>query len=288
MARYRKVDVRMWGDDWFRGLSPIPPCGAGLWVYLLTGEETGIVPGLLRTGEAGLAEALGWRLEAFREAFAEVSRGGKAEADWKARVVWVRNAIRYNAPASPNVVRSWRDAWDETPECHLKREAWQCLKAFLEGMGEAFAKAFLEACPKPSPKPLANQEQDQEQDQEQEQEKKPCAELPAVASAPPPTDLSPVFAVLPCVGKGRKEFAVTEAMLSEWQASFPAVDVRQEVRALVQWARDNPTRRKTHAGAKSFFSRNLAKKQNGGPPRDGTAPASEKPWRSPYATPTGR
>ncbi len=34
--RYRKIEVKTWSDTKFRSLSPIKPCGQGLWFYLLT------------------------------------------------------------------------------------------------------------------------------------------------------------------------------------------------------------------------------------------------------------
>lgn len=168
MARYRKIDVRMWGDERVRRLTPPPPCGQSLWVYLLTNANTTNLPGIYRAGEAQLAEELKWPLKAFREAFAEVQREGLAEADWTARVVWIRGAIKYNAPESPNVVKSWGPQWDEVPECAVKSKAYQHFKGFIEGFGEGFAKAFLKACPEPSRKTIANQEQEQEQEQEQD------------------------------------------------------------------------------------------------------------------------
>jgi len=159
MARYRKIDTRMWGDCKFRELSSPKPSGKYLWMFLLTGPQTSNIPGLFHAGEMALAEELEWSVEDFREAFGEVFRKGLVEADWKARVVWVPNAVKYNQPESPNVVKSWRYAWDEIPECNLKAEAHERLKAFTEGLGEGFAKAFAEACAQPSP----NQEQEQEQ-----------------------------------------------------------------------------------------------------------------------------
>ena len=168
MSRFRKVDPKMWGDAKFRALSPPPPCGQSLFQYLLTGPETTSLPGVLRGGQAHFAEELGWTVEGFAKAFAEVFHEGLAKADWRARMVWLPNAKKYNVPESPNVVRSWRTAWDEVPECDLKLEAYHALRAFTEGLGEGFAKAFTEACAKPSPKALANQEQEQEQEQEQD------------------------------------------------------------------------------------------------------------------------
>jgi hypothetical protein len=158
MARYRKVDVRIHSDEKFRQLSGPPPCGKYLWLYLITGPHTGPIPGLFRAGQAAMAEELDWDLEGFREAFQEAFQKGMVKADWKAKLVWLPNALKYNPPASPNVVKSWANAWDELPECALKNEAFQEIKAFLEGFGKAFAKAFAKA--------YANQEQEQEQEQD--------------------------------------------------------------------------------------------------------------------------
>ena len=161
--RYSKVFRRMWNDAKFRRLSGPQANAQTLWLRLLTGPELTNIPGVFVGGEAALAEALGWDLEGFRKAFAEVFREGLVKADWKARLVWVPKAIHYNRPESPNVIRSWRTQWDELPECELKAEAYRHLKAFVEGLTEPFGRAFAEALPDPSP----NQEQEQEQEQEQ-------------------------------------------------------------------------------------------------------------------------
>jgi hypothetical protein len=98
-------------------------------------------------------------------------------ADWDAGFVWVPKAINHNPPASANVITSWREAWDELPECDLKLSAYQALRAFVEAMPKAktngFPEAFYKALPKPSWKPSAIQDQDQDQDQDQEQEQDP-------------------------------------------------------------------------------------------------------------------
>ncbi len=125
MARFRKIDPRMWGDAKFQSLGERAKL---LWCYLLTGPEVTSLPGIIVAGRLHLAEALGWTPEAFEEAFREAFAKGMAKADWKARVIWLPNAWRYNRPESPNVVRSWRDHWDNTPECELKVEAYQALK----------------------------------------------------------------------------------------------------------------------------------------------------------------
>lgn len=162
----------MWGDEKFCALSPIQPSAQALWIFLLTGPHTGPIPGLFRSGRAAMAEELNWDLEAFEEAFREVFQQGMAQADWKAKVVWIPNAIKCNRPESPNVVRSWASEWALIPECDLKREAYKSLRTNIHGLGEAYGKAFDEAfgkpcgkaSEKPSGKTCGNQEQEQEQD----------------------------------------------------------------------------------------------------------------------------
>lgn len=169
MARYRKIDVRIWGDGKFRDLTPIPPCGQGLWLYLLTSPYTTNIPGLYRASEGALADDLKWPLKAFRKAFLEASLKDMVEADWTAPLVWIRKAITYNQPESPNVVKSWRSTWDEIPEVPLKVKAYTSLKAFTEGLGQAFAKAFVEGCVRPAASDLDHPSPNQEQEQDQEQ-----------------------------------------------------------------------------------------------------------------------
>lgn len=149
MSRWRKIDVRISIDERVRRLSRPPPNGRSLFDHLLYGPSTSNVPGLYRAGEAHLAEELEWPLEGFREAFREVLGEGLVKADWKARLVWVPGAIKYNRPESPNVVRSWRSTWDELPVCALKAEAFSRFKAFLEGYAKAYAEAFSQACAEP-------------------------------------------------------------------------------------------------------------------------------------------
>lgn len=164
--RYRRVLCRMHSDAKFQALSRPQPNGQSLWIYLITGPHTTSVPGLFMAGEAQLSEALQWPVSGFRKAWSEIERLAMGRADWKARVVWLPNAIRHNAPENPNVVKGWSASLDEIPECALKHEAMEDLRQFLRALGEGFLKPF--------PKPfhhtlyvgLANQEQEQEQDQE--------------------------------------------------------------------------------------------------------------------------
>lgn len=158
IMRYRKIDVRVWFDDKFRSLSDD---GKLIWFYLLSNPNTTAIPGLYRLSAEAAAADLGWTLERWLKGFAEPFRKGMAKADWTAHVVYIPNAIRYNPPENPNVVKGWTTALDEIPDCPLKNEA-------MERVWQTLPKGF----PKPFRKGLPNQEQEQEQDQEQEQEQK--------------------------------------------------------------------------------------------------------------------
>jgi hypothetical protein len=198
--RYRKIEVRMWGDEKFRTLSPLPPSGQSLWLFLLTGPHTGPIPGLFRVGRAALAEELGWPQEDFDKAFDEDFRLGMVKADWKARVVWIPNAIKCNPPQSPNVIISWASELHLVPECGLKAEAYRTIESTIYGLGDGFRNAFAKTIRKPSVKSLLNQEQEQEQ----EQERKPSAAGASVAD-----DFDPVVRAVE--GKGEKKLPLETA-----------------------------------------------------------------------------
>lgn len=150
---YRRVTVRMYGDERFMRLSPLNPSGQALWLYLLTGPHTGPIPGVFVVGRAALAETLGWESEDFDKAFAEVLREGLAEFDPKTRMCFIPNAIRHNAPPNPNVVKSWRAHWMLLPECPMRERIYDQLLTALTEVSEAFGKAFAESCGKASPTP---------------------------------------------------------------------------------------------------------------------------------------
>lgn len=144
--RYRKISVRMWGDEKFCMLSRPQPNAQTLWIYLLTAPETTTVPGVFTIGEAGMAEALRWNLKAFRRAFTEIVDAGMVLADWGARLVWVPKAYIHNPPESPNVASAWRASFGELPECRLKRLAEVALTEFLTELGPSYITAWNNGC----------------------------------------------------------------------------------------------------------------------------------------------
>lgn len=220
MARYRKVDVRMWRDEKFRRLSVPPPSGRECWQFLLTNPFTSNIPGLYAAYPEAMARELRWPVEGFLKAFQEPFREGLAKADWESGLVFIPGAIKYNPPENPNVVKSWASAWDELPECGLKEEAFKHIKAFLKGLGEGFEKPFQ----KGFGKGMANQ--DQEQEQEQEEEKK---------EPPPP------LALAPGVNLGKPENKTQRKIVDHWLQ--PALQVLEQL---------NAARKRVIAGARDI------------------------------------
>jgi hypothetical protein len=169
MAKYRRIAIRIWGDEKFRTLSKPGPNAQTLWLYLLTGEHTLSVPGLSCAGEQALAEAIGWPISAFRRCFSEIAAKEMAEADWNNRVLWLPNAVHYNPPESVNVIKAWVKSLDAIPECPLKQKGIAKILVYLEVMtsdkSEAFFEAFHEGIKEDKEKAFPLQKQKQKQKQ---------------------------------------------------------------------------------------------------------------------------
>ena len=164
MSKYRKIDVRIWNDAKFSTMSDN---GKLAFLFVLTHPHMTSL-GAMRATIPGMAAELGWKPEAFREAFREALTKGLAKHDEKASFVWLPNFLKYNAPESPNVVKSWEKSLELIPECDMYFELLQQVKAFTE----ALPKGFVEALPEDFRKSMPNPEPEQEQEPEQEEKKK--------------------------------------------------------------------------------------------------------------------
>ena len=172
MARYRKIDTKIWADEKFRALSNH---GKLAFLFLLTHPHMTSL-GAMRATLPGLAAEIGWTPKAFREAFAEAFRKGMVTYDETAACIALPRFLKYNGPENPNVVKSWQASLDLIPECDLKHEVIHTVKAFVEALPKAFREAlpipFAKALPIPYRKGMPNQEQEQEQEPEQEHKPK--------------------------------------------------------------------------------------------------------------------
>ena len=179
--RYSLVTRGMWSDAKFLGLSGPEPNAQTLWLYLLTGEVQGPIPGLFRAGLGTLADGLGWEPGKTRRALQELEDAGLLERSQRPPLIWLPKAVTHNPPASPNVVKSWGAAFRELPETDLREKALRGIRERLQG--EAFLRAFDSTFPdlgkpsgKPSPepsgKPLAKTSPNQEPRTKKKKKKK--------------------------------------------------------------------------------------------------------------------
>ena len=103
-------------------------------------------------------------IEAFTKAFQEALVKGMAKHDSASSFLWLPNFLKYNKPESPNVVKSWPEAFDLLPECYMKADLLQQLKGFIQGLTKGFQEAFKEAFAKDFAKGMPNQEPEPEPD----------------------------------------------------------------------------------------------------------------------------
>lgn len=193
MARYRKIDPRIWNDEKFASLSHE---AQRAFFFILTHPSMTSL-GAFRISAAGMAQELGLTEKGFQEPFHELLSKGIVRYDEKSFLVFAPNFLKYNPPENPNVIKGWAVALDYLPECGLKHEvllkAKQCASNTDKGL-KAFVDAFGDIChiaPKGFQEPFPKGMPIKEQEQEQEQEIKvggAFSEKVADAPEPPPSD----------------------------------------------------------------------------------------------------
>jgi hypothetical protein len=72
--------------------------------------------------------------------------------------------------------------------------------------------------------------------------------------------------VLPCVGKGLKEWPVTQALLDDWKDAYPGLDPLAEAKRMRLWLEQNPKRGKTYVGMGRFTTNWLSRAQDSARP----------------------
>lgn len=69
-------------------------------------------------------------------------------------------------------------------------------------------------------------------------------------------------------------YPVTQSLIDEWSAAYPAVNVVQELREMRSWSNANPSQRKTSRGVNAFVVRWLGKEQDKGGKSHQSTPTS--------------
>ncbi len=211
---YRKVEPALWTDGVIRKLSKPKPNAQTLWLFLLTGHRTTVIPGVVVARPAVMADDLGWSLAGWRKCMAEITAAGLAEMDEDTGLVVLNNALMHKGeprssakPSSGNQMKSWVSAYRDLTDCDLKSRLGSTLSTFATQCGAEMLNAFTSATDTPctghDARPSdgvthgvtdavlhAQGTQDQEQKQEQEQKER-------AGSAPPPLTLVPVDPIRP-------------------------------------------------------------------------------------------
>lgn len=170
MARYRKIDPRIWNDEKFASLSHE---GQRAFLFILTHPSMTSL-GAFRATKEGIEAELGIDTKGFTKPFQELLSKGLIKYDESCFLVFAPNFLKYNQPENPNVVKGWAGCLDLLPECPLLAEVLQraksCAsansktsKAFSEALGRV-TETLLERYAKQLSKGLAIQEQEQEQE----------------------------------------------------------------------------------------------------------------------------
>lgn len=170
MARYRKIDPRIWNDEKFASLSHE---GQRAFLFILTHPSMTSL-GAFRATKEGIEAELGIDTKGFAQPFQELLSKGLIKYDESCFLVFAPNFLKYNQPENPNVVKGWAGCLDLLPECPLLAEVLQraksCAsansktsKAFSESLGRV-TETLSERYAKQLSKGLAIQEQEQEQE----------------------------------------------------------------------------------------------------------------------------
>ncbi|MDX2165006.1 MAG: hypothetical protein SFW07_06295, partial [Gammaproteobacteria bacterium] len=118
MARYRKIETRIWNDQRFNSLT----VDAKLLFFFLLTHPNLTALGAMRVSILGLAGELNWSERKLRHALRQVLDKKMVKYDQSSLFLWLPNFLKYNFPESPNVVKSWEQSLDYLPECDLKAE----------------------------------------------------------------------------------------------------------------------------------------------------------------------
>ena len=146
MAKYRKVETRIWSDAKFMAL---PELSKFVFLFLLTHPSLTAIGGM-RASVPGLAAELRMEPKKFTHAFNELQPLGMLAYDGDAPLLVITNFLRYNKPESPNVVKSWSSVFESLPECPLRDQLGEKLQALISELPASFQEGFRKGFANPS------------------------------------------------------------------------------------------------------------------------------------------
>lgn len=173
MARYKKIDVRIWNDAKFNALSSDARL---IFLFMLTSPQTTMV-GAVPVDKHTVSRILKFDEIRYGIGYKQLSEYGMLEYD-EAGIFWIKNFLKYNPPENPKVVISWSSLLDLFPECQLLIKIAKSVLKACETRGEAYVKALhpefkklakydmSNGMPYGIAYPIPYQEQEQEQEQD--------------------------------------------------------------------------------------------------------------------------
>lgn len=171
MARYKKIDVRIWNDAKFNVLSSDAQL---IFLYLLTSPQTTML-GAVPVDKHTVSRILKFDDIRYGIGYKQLSQYGMLEYD-EAGIFWIKNFLKYNPPENPKVVISYASLLDLFPECPLLIKIAKSVLRACEARGDSYVNALhpefkklakydiAKGMPYGIAYPMAYQEQEQEQE----------------------------------------------------------------------------------------------------------------------------
>ena len=112
MPAYDVIHRQLWDSKSFRSLSENARI---LFIYLLTCKHR-YTFGYFILGDGETTDDLQWQPRRLRGAWADILRSpDMVKRDEENRIIFVVNALKFNKPANPNVVKKWGELLDALP-----------------------------------------------------------------------------------------------------------------------------------------------------------------------------
>lgn len=280
MREYGLVYSKFWTNPEMQGLDDTTKLLA---LYLLSGPHTNSI-GCYRIPTGYAAEDLNKTSGSLAEAFQKLHDMTFIRRDFTTGWTLIPNYLRFNVLLSRNAgIAAERLFADIPKDSPIRDDAAAAILANPKQFSKDFL-ASLTAILKASgslPEGIAQVFATQEQEQEQDTKikiKDVSAEAaenppPSTPAAPPSEPTSPTEITFDCIQS--KVYVVTTSQRLEWEKTFPAVNVPQELRQMRAWIEANPTKRKTIGGCPRFIVAWLSREQDKGgtPTRPGKSRA---------------
>jgi hypothetical protein len=276
VARWRKVDTRIWGDAKVRRLTPNEKL---LWVFLLTHPQQTCI-GAFRAHADSIAKELGLSAGknpsiGYRQTFKQLVESGLITIDEEAPLIILNNFLRYNKLNGPNNIKAAVFCFDELPECPAKVVLGERLLEAITIGNPNPTKHIRSMCEWASDHLLGTSQEDNRRDcyrdgdgdgdgdgeyETSSDEEVSCSEAKQVRSeqqlVPPQLEGFSLYREDPNLCRR------LPALLPVWTRTYRGVDVLAEIAKAQAWELANPERQKTPRGRVRFLNGWLSRAQD--------------------------